>query len=817
MALGAIAGASLMANAENTIDIIGSTYTVDTLFHAKVGPGTTQTHLELVGPYRLQVHYLTVDKTTPGVSMRVVCATDKVAGNERTSQMAQRKSGNGVLYFAGTNGDFYSTSGVATNGSSKVGSPTTSCTADREIYKTSNSNYQFVVDTEGVARIGRLNYYTGTATLGEKVTLFKGVNVASPNNGVTIYTSKYWGSTNQNDKAGSCAEVTAKLVEGDNYYAGPKWRREVTSTATSDGDTTIPAGGFVIHGRGTSTDGCNTGAIDFVNALQPGDIVEFDNIILLGDQRIVPTQIVSGNPKTVGAGVTLDTEGERGDASGFHPRTGIGVSQTGDSIIMMVIDGRYSLSAGVRTSMLADVMRYAKAYEALNIDGGGSSTLYTAALGVRNHCSDSGGERSVGNAVFATVEAPEDNEIAEIQFMDWAMVFPKYGIYKPTIYGYNKYGVMVDNNVQGYTLSCPAELGEITNDGSTFFGNGEGYHTLTATYNGLTAAIPVTIESASSAEFKYSEVLLDNYREWPVEVQALFRDEYMPLSAEALVWAASDAAVVTVGAETGVVKGVKDGSAVITGSVGDFSGTVNLTIECPTDRVMPVEKIVDTEAWTTAFTGVGISNQNVTALGESGMAFNFTLASGRSRSITINRSDLKVWSLPDAIRFTVNPGAQKISTAIMYLRANNGVTKSCTLPALPVNTDTTVEIPVSDFADINDIGIYPIYVNGFNFVLSGGTVGSEQSIQFSKMEAVYNNSPVGIEDVVADASDVINITVVEDVITVNESVDSITLYNLEGQKVAETVKSNAVTAPAKGSYIVKVTANGQSKAQKVII
>lgn len=427
-----------------TIDIRGVEYKLDTVFHAKVGPGTTQTQLQLTGPTsNLQVFYLTIDKTTPGVSMRAVCATDKVGGTATPSSMAKSKTVDGLTYFAGTNGDFYSTSGNATNGSSFVGRPTTSCTVDREVYKTSNSNYQFTIDTEGKAYVGRLNYYTGTATIGDKVTLYKGVNVMSPSNGITIYTPRYFGTTNNTDRAENCAEVTAKLVEGDNFYAGGKYRMEITSTATSDGDRAIPSDGFVIHGNGTSTSGCNTGALDFVNSLQVGDIVEFDQIILLGDQRIYPAQIVSGNPKNVGGGETLDTESERGDASALHPRTSLGVSQTGDSIIMMVIDGRSAQSAGVRTSMLADVMRYAGAYEALNVDGGGSSTLYTQGLGVRNNCSD-GKERAVGNAIFAVLEAPEDDVVAEIQFKDWVMEAPKYGAYTPTIYAYNKYGKMID-------------------------------------------------------------------------------------------------------------------------------------------------------------------------------------------------------------------------------------------------------------------------------------------------------------------------------------------------------------------------------------
>ena len=56
-------------------------YRVDTTFHAKIGPGTTQTSLLLTGPdTTLTVFYLTVDLTDPYVDIRTVCATDHLAG-----------------------------------------------------------------------------------------------------------------------------------------------------------------------------------------------------------------------------------------------------------------------------------------------------------------------------------------------------------------------------------------------------------------------------------------------------------------------------------------------------------------------------------------------------------------------------------------------------------------------------------------------------------------------------------------------------------------------------------------------------------------
>lgn len=804
---------TLSISATETINLQGTVYSLDTIFHAKVGPGTTQTHLELLsGTKQLQVFYLTVDKTTPGVSMRAVCSKDMVAGTEKVTTMAKRKSTDGVLYFAGTNADFFTTSGNATNGSSKIGSPTTSCTVDREIYKTSNSNYQFTIDTANVARIGRLNYYTGTATIGEKVTLFKGVNVASPNNGITLYTHKYWGSTNQTDKAGSCAEVKAKLVEGEKFLAGTKFKLIITGEVTTDGDTPISDGEFVIHGRGTSTSGCNTGALDFVSALKIGDVVEFDNIILMGDERIVPTQIVSGNPKNVGGGLTLDTESERADASALHPRTCIGHSITGDSIIMMVIDGRSSLSDGVRTSVLGDVMRWAKAYEAVNLDGGGSSTLYTAALGIRNHCSDGTGERAVGNGIFAVVEAPEDKEIAEIQFVDWAKTFPKYGIYTPKFYGYNKYGVMVDTDVQGVVLSCPIELGVIQNDGTTLFGNGAGTHVLTASYNGITASIPITIDANATPELKYTEVLLDNYRKWNIDVQALVGENYMTVDPSVLSWVSSNEniAIVDLG---GNVSGIKNGTTAITGTIEDYTGTFNLTIECPESRVQLIENANDSASWKISKTGV--ADVAVKTL-DNGLAFDYTFSSGRSHSIKINNS-FRLWSLPDAVQLRLTPiGDATISAVTLGFIDNKKAVFSNKFETVTSGTENVITFNFSDFVDIEDIGIYPLTLR-YIYLDVAGTEGTKYRIEMPGIEAVYNNAPSGIEDVYDSNQTELDVVVTGNQVFVGKTFDSIVVYDMAGKVVGVVENSDSIVISQAGAYIVKAIINGSISVAKVIL
>ena len=75
------AAASVSAMAADTWSLQGTTFTVDTLFHNQVGPGTTSTSLWFRNPANgdaLRVFYATMDLTNPYLKLRGVCATDKV-------------------------------------------------------------------------------------------------------------------------------------------------------------------------------------------------------------------------------------------------------------------------------------------------------------------------------------------------------------------------------------------------------------------------------------------------------------------------------------------------------------------------------------------------------------------------------------------------------------------------------------------------------------------------------------------------------------------------------------------------------------------
>ena len=452
-----------------------------------------------------------------------------------------------------------------------------------------------------------------------------------------------------------------------------------------------------------------------------------------------PQQVISGNPKILADGVVLDTESERGDASQLHPRSAVGYSDGGTKVYFLVVDGRSLISDGVRTTVLADIMRYAGCTDAMNVDGGGSSTLYTSALGIRNKPSD-GTERADGNGLFVVSSAPDDDEIAQLRFIDFSLVVPKYGVYTPKFYGYNQYGMLVDDDVQGVQLSCPETLGEIRN-GSTFFATGSGTDMLTGTLGNVTVSAPLTIVGAGEAiSLKNDSVLNDTYRAYPVELQSQVGENWMPLDPAALTWSSNDESIVTIDAETGVLQGVRNGTASVTGVIEDQSVTMKVIVEKPTKRVYPLDPEMDLDTWTFAMSGG--KNYTVEPL-NNGVKVDYTGSSGRVNYFRMNK-DIVLWSLPDTLRVRINPGEAPVTGVTFALRTNGGKIsyQAVTPESVPANVESTLDLPINQWINADDISNYPILSTYVQITMGKSTNGQQYTMLIPGLEVIYKNAPV---------------------------------------------------------------------------
>ena len=67
----------------------------------------------------------------------------------------------------------------------------------------------------------------------------------------------------------------------------------------------------------------------------------------------------------------------------MHPRTAIGIDRDTKTLLFLVVDGRQKFSRGYTMVELANKMIDLGADEALNLDGGGSSTMMASGRGGR--------------------------------------------------------------------------------------------------------------------------------------------------------------------------------------------------------------------------------------------------------------------------------------------------------------------------------------------------------------------------------------------------------------------------------------------------
>jgi exopolysaccharide biosynthesis protein len=123
-----------------------------------------------------------------------------------------------------------------------------------------------------------------------------------------------------------------------------------------------------------------------------------------------PDFIVGGGPVLVRNGKPVSAFDPGAYDAGFlekrHPRTAAGLRADG-SIVLVVVDGRHPASSvGMTIREMSDLMIELGCVEAINLDGGGSTTMVVKGK-VVNNPSDPTGERPVSDAllVFARSSA----------------------------------------------------------------------------------------------------------------------------------------------------------------------------------------------------------------------------------------------------------------------------------------------------------------------------------------------------------------------------------------------------------------------------
>jgi hypothetical protein len=176
-------------------------------------------------------------------------------------------------------------------------------------------------------------------------------NLNSPHvqpGGIGLYTPR-WG-----DAPGYA--VTDGARHRDVRQVVVRHRRVVRNTRSVT--TGTPVKGRLLLGRGA-------GAADLAHRLPVGSRVRLE-VAAKGSPRVA----VGGRQVLVADGEVVTT-----DDTELHPRTAVGIDTDTGKVLLVVVDGRSESSSGYTLVQLAGLMVQLGAEEALNLDGGGSSTM----------------------------------------------------------------------------------------------------------------------------------------------------------------------------------------------------------------------------------------------------------------------------------------------------------------------------------------------------------------------------------------------------------------------------------------------------------
>ena len=356
-----------------------------------VAPGVLYKRLvQNSGPWRINL--LEVDLTAPEISIRAMKAKDSFVGRETVSSMAARYKGGGTVVGA-VNGDFFnirtgeSENNVVIDGDLSKGTTV----SDSPYDKFNAAHSQILFDWKNHAYIERLRL-NAFVRQGSRSMHLDGINYLPPDTSVMVVYTSAMGDSSLADTSGRHPTLLPLSVVA--RKADTTWFK--IAGAVIEGGRHALNGGGMLAATGMRRDEVRAiarrgGTVKMVIGFTPDH----------GRLRTV----MGGWPVVVNDGKSVAEYADfvEGTFPRFsaqrNPRTAAGISQDGKTLYLMTVDGRRESDAGMTLAELAQTMIRIGAYEAMNFDGGGSTTMVVEGK-VVNRPSDQTGERPVGAALL---------------------------------------------------------------------------------------------------------------------------------------------------------------------------------------------------------------------------------------------------------------------------------------------------------------------------------------------------------------------------------------------------------------------------------
>lgn len=325
------------------------------------------------------INVLKIDLDDEYTDIKALFSKEGISKRDTITNMMKSSNVVGAI-----NGDFFSTvyssypEGVVIDNGKMVSSP----------YNTWNQGLPvFAVDNYKNPSISFWDWSIKAIAQNGVTLNVKAMNKESKLHEDIIIYNKNWNSQSLGNKV---FNDLIEIVVVDDY---------VTEVRVGQPPIPFPENGYIITGRGSVAD-------QLLNNFHIGERVTLE-FYTSPDFNNIAAAIGGGSPLLKDG---MKTEFKI-NIQGEHPRTAIGITKDKRQLIMVTIDGRDTSYKGVSQEIFADIMLKLGAYDAINFDGGGSTTMAIKPTGtdepvIVNHPSD-GGERKVTNGIGVTSSAPE--------------------------------------------------------------------------------------------------------------------------------------------------------------------------------------------------------------------------------------------------------------------------------------------------------------------------------------------------------------------------------------------------------------------------
>lgn len=759
--LAALVLTTVSAQSGEQIDIDGKQYPVTVIQKRDIGPGTTWTRLRMP-TYPLNINLVTMDISNPNVRVETMQGSEQVGKTESIVAASKRMSVDGKQVIAGANGNFWCVNNQAPWSDLLIGTPFGGSVRNGKIItETNNAADQWCGGPSATCVIASDNQrlwiepmlWTGNVQADKVGNLpVTQVNKVVRPGEIGLYNSFYpatksFQPVNQegshfviND--GHSTEVYLKLDDGQQWNVGGTMTATVTSVATDAGRGTLGDADFVLVAHGAPYQ-------EQLAKLVAGDKLTYSQTWASYADGSTPKidNMLQGLSLVMKDGVQ-DYNANQGNSYNnmIYPKTGYGCSADKKTLYIITIDRStdpvYGASAGCPSNVMCSILAHYGCADAATVDAGGSTEMLV--LGNVVNRTTEGSPRPIANGWFVVSTAPEDNVISRLAFDDYQLKAPVYSSYTPRILGYNQYGALIDEDVQGVTLSCTDGAG--TCQGATFTAAGTpGSYQLTATLGDVSVSKDIEIINADIA-LRVDPIIIDNLRKYPIEVSATVDGITYTYSPAYIDWTVSDATIATVD-KSGVLTGLKEGSVQLTGKIGETTASATVHVQIAgAQHLGIVADAQNADNWTTSATAV--KPVTLTATGsDGGFGIDYKITGTRGTKFTIKpKSDFICYSLPDAIRMVINPGSdakfKSLSVSMLPANAERSVTVTVT-PTLTAGQDNEVIIPMSEFGDTDDIAFFPVKFVNATFTTDNAT--GQYHIDLKALQTQYTVTAPAIE------------------------------------------------------------------------